>query len=414
MSAHTIGSLFAGIGGFDLGFERAGFRTAWACEIDKHCRALLAQKWPEAMLHDDVSTFDPDAFPCPSVITFGSPCQDLSVAGKRAGLEGERSGLFYESTRIISRYVARGLRFAIWENVPGAFTSNGGGDFGLVLRAMAQCGAVDIAWRVLDAQWFGVAQRRRRVFLVADFGGERAGEILSLTESLQGHPAPSRKAGEGSPASLATSVDTDFNGHGPPGPRGPLKAARSGYVDVVAPTVTSKWATGSGGPAGSKSECGNLVAPQGLKEVADTICARYSDKWGLDDQHINGGGGLFAMDTAPALTRSTQTNLGHNGGDDSVVAHCFKVRTGCEGGGKGYLGQDEKAFTVSTSPDQSVQYSSAVRRLTPRECERLQGFPDDWTAGQSDSTRYRQLGNAVAVPVAEWIAKNVAKALSDE
>lgn len=358
MSAHTIGSLFAGIGGFDLGFERAGFRTAWACEIDKHCRALLAQKWPEAMLHDDVSTFDPDAFPCPSAITFGPPCQDLSVAGKRAGLEGERSGLFYESTRIISRYVARGLRFAIWENVPGAFTSNGGGDFGLVLRAMAQCGAVDIAWRVLDAQWFGVAQRRRRVFLVADFGGERAGEILFLTESLQGHPAPSREKGE------------------------------------VAPTIPSR-STGGGGLE-TDFECdGGLISRTVVPDELE-VCGTISDG-------AHNGGGRNGQDSYTGRILPVEVAR------EPAVAFGAQ-NSSAQGDGVSF----EFSPTLDKSKTSAVFSESKVRRLTPRECERLQGFPDDWTAGQSDSTRYRQLGNAVAVPVAEWIANNVARVLSDE
>src|SRR5690606_1758225 len=126
------------------------------------------------------------------VITFGSPCQDLSVAGKRAGLDGERSSMFFEALRVFRemREATNGgsPALVVWENVPGAFSSNGGRDFAYVLAGLAELGAVDIAWRVLDAQYFGVAQRRRRVFVIADFGGERAAEILFEREGVRRHP----------------------------------------------------------------------------------------------------------------------------------------------------------------------------------------------------------------------------------
>lgn len=191
----SIGSLFAGIGGFDLGFEQSGFETIWACEIDASCRKLLTDKFPKARLYDDVTTFNSDEFDCPKIVTFGFPCTDLSVAGQREGLKnGEtRSGLFYEATRIIGGFVRRGLRFAIAENVPGMFSSDGGRDFARILGTMGQLGATDIAWATLDCQWWGLAQRRKRVFIVADFGGECAEEILSVREGLCWHPAPSRE-----------------------------------------------------------------------------------------------------------------------------------------------------------------------------------------------------------------------------
>ncbi|HUT56632.1 MAG TPA: DNA (cytosine-5-)-methyltransferase, partial [Phycisphaerae bacterium] len=129
------------------------------------------------------------------VICGGWPCQDLSVAGRRAGLiEGKRSSLFFEAMRIIKELQDAGVgpTFALFENVPGLLSSNGGNDFAVVLAELANVGALDIAWRVLDSQFFGVAQRRRRVFIVADFGGECAGQILALTEGLRGYPAPRR------------------------------------------------------------------------------------------------------------------------------------------------------------------------------------------------------------------------------
>jgi site-specific DNA-cytosine methylase len=192
----TVGSLFAGVGGFDLGFEAAGFEVRWQVEIDRDCISVLERHWPDTPRWRDVSQVEPAELPPVDVVVFGSPCQDLSVAGKRAGLAGERSGLFGEAIRLI-----RGLRPApalcLWENVPGALSSAGGRDFGAVLDALAESGALDLAWRVLDARYFGVPQRRRRLFVVADFGAERAGQVLFEPASGQRHPAAGRAAGQG-------------------------------------------------------------------------------------------------------------------------------------------------------------------------------------------------------------------------
>ena len=205
----TIGSLFAGIGGFDLGFERAGFKTSWAVEIDQKAQAVLRLRFPSAELHDDVTHVGAHSLGPVDVVTFGSPCQDLSVAGKRAGLAGGRSGLFHESVRIIRELRERYGKpdFAIWENVPGAFSSNGGRDFAVVVQEMVNLGARDVAWRVLDSRFFGVAQRRRRVFLVADFGGERASEVLAIAEGVRGYSPKGRKARQGAAQGTGEGFD---------------------------------------------------------------------------------------------------------------------------------------------------------------------------------------------------------------
>lgn len=250
--------LFTGLGAFSLAFEREGFTPIQQVEIDKNCLKLLEAKWPDVPRHNDVTTFDPDSLAeCPTIVTFGSPCQDLSVAGVRAGMAGERSGLFYHATRIIRRLVGRGLEFALWENVEGAFSSNGGRDFAGVLAELGRCGALDIGYRVLDCQFWGLAQRRRRVFLVADFRGQRCAEILSFAACLLGHPETSRKAGE----KVAPTVEGVSNGGGANGPERdvdsyeslvPMTANRIGshhprtdldndtYVPTVARAVTSE------------------------------------------------------------------------------------------------------------------------------------------------------------------------------
>jgi DNA (cytosine-5)-methyltransferase 1 len=173
-----FGSLFAGVGGFDLGFEAAGIKCCFQVEWDKYCQQVLAYHWPDVPRWSDVSDVKGADLPPVDVITFGSPCQDLSVAGKRVGLDGSRSNLFFEATRIIRemRDATDGVfpRVAVWENVPGSFSSNGGNDFGSVLDGLAESGALGIEWAVLDARWFGVPQRRRRVFVVAEFDPARA------------------------------------------------------------------------------------------------------------------------------------------------------------------------------------------------------------------------------------------------
>ncbi len=319
-------SLFAGIGGFDLGFERAGFEIVAHAEKDANCRTLLQDKWPNAVALDDVCTVGKHNLPDCDVITFGFPCQDLSVAGNRAGLAGGRSGLFYQATRIINEHKPT---YCLFENVPGLLTSSGGRDFQLVLCEMDRLGYSG-AWRVLDAQWLGVAQRRRRVFgcfTRRDSGAERCAEILSLPESLRGHPPPGRKAEENSPSPFACSV------------RGDRKdASRIDGGSRIA-TQTIGYTQSSFG--GYREGCGTLRASGG---------------------DLGGGSETLIVD----------------------IAAC----------------DDNRRDGVSAR--------TAVRRLTPNECERLQGFPDGWTAGFSDTVRYRMLGNAVCVDVAEWIARRMA------
>ena len=197
----TFGSLFAGVGGFDLGMEQAGWDCQWQVEWEKHCQSVLQRHWPSIPKYLDVKDVDGGKIIPVDCIVFGSPCQDLSVAGKGGGLEGERSGLFHEAIRIIKEMRnATGNQFpkwSIWENVPGALTSNNGRDFAKVLDEMANIGALVLEWHILDAQWFGVAQRRRRIFVLACYDPATAGrcgqQILPVPQDSKGHIKQSRK-----------------------------------------------------------------------------------------------------------------------------------------------------------------------------------------------------------------------------
>ncbi|MCD0159687.1 DNA cytosine methyltransferase [Deinococcus sp. 6YEL10] len=182
----TILSTFTGVGGFDLAFSLSGFDVAGMIEIDPQAGAVLNERFPNTPLHADITTFDPMQFGPVTVVAGGFPCQDLSVAGKRAGLEGGRSGLFYEITRIIGgmRAATGGAypRYAVFENVTGLLSSKKGDDFRAVIEELSERGAQDISWRILDTRHTGIPQRRRRVVIVADFGGETAGEVLDIPD----------------------------------------------------------------------------------------------------------------------------------------------------------------------------------------------------------------------------------------
>ncbi len=405
--SHTHGSLFSGIGGFDLGFEREGFTTSWAVEIDQKAQAVLRRHFPAAALHDDVRCVGAHNLAPVDVVTFGSPCQDLSVAGKRAGLAGERSGLFHESARII-----RELReaygkpdYAIWENVPGAFSSNAGRDFAAVIQTMVNIGARDVAWRVLDSRFAGVAQRRRRVFLVADFGGERAAEVLALAEGVRGNPPKGRKARQraassagagfderGIPRTVGALTDGAHNGGGSTG----RTHTRVEYSPRIANPLTARMAKGI-----------NSTLDEGQTPVV--IGGHFDDSnkqpIGLDEEQnamVNCFGTLKARMEGGGFEGAVMVPQGPVAGP--LDASYYKGPGSRAGGEREYVAEIR-------------QLGPRIRRLTPTECERLQGFPDDWNTWgiskdgkrveMADSSRYKQLGNAVTANVAQRIAKQL-------
>jgi DNA (cytosine-5)-methyltransferase 1 len=354
----TFGSLFAGIGGFDLGLERAGMECLWQVEKDVTAGRVLGRHWPSVPRFEDVLEVGRHNLTPVDVVCGGFPCQDLSVAGKGAGIErGTRSGLFFELTRVVDE-----LRpcLLVWENVPGLLSNRGGRDFLTVLVELDRIGYSG-AWTGLDAQFFGLAQRRRRIFGVfarGDFGAERGAEILALAQRLSGNPPPRREQGK----------------------------------DVAA-CLTSRAPSGSRVGQGWNSP---IIAYQD----AGGSCWREGRPT-LPESDDNGTNHLVAA----TLTSKAGGKAGRaQEGDRNIVA----IRTN-------QTGANGTNVSVGVSPTlDSAQppaiHHDGVRRLTPVECERLQGFPDGWTAGESDSARYWMLGNAVAVPVAEWVGRRIVEA----
>ena len=469
-------SLFAGVGGFDLGMEKAGHKCVAQVEWDKNAAGVLKHRWLDVPLFCDVSKVSADDLPDADFITYGFPCQDLSVAGKREGLDGKRSGLFYEATRLIRELRTRGcgLRFAVAENVGGLFSADDGVALARCIRELLDIGACETGWRLFDSQYFGVAQRRKRVFIVSDFGGESVDEILAITESLPGYPAPSREAGKGTAGDATKGVGEggkcDCDPNGTAGTllardykglgnqdletgRGLALQAQGEYQgkpldQSVADTVCSKWSKGSGGPAGS--ETGNMIT-QGADvyngeltgETSCTVTTNTGVGSGSGPKVIGWNG-----DTTPKASEDVSVTLrSQQGGEGVGVAHevepvpldmrqCTrdpekKDEMNRQSTGTGEPG--DPSYTLTNGATPGVTQNLTVRRLTPIECERLQGFPDDWTSEkmelilegnewkatgkvvkQADGPRYKAMGNAVTVNVAEWLGKQIAKTLEEE
>lgn len=404
-----VDTFFSGIGGFDLAFENAGFTVNSWCEIDKHAQAILARHFPNAKQYDDIRKVGKETHgKTRGIVCGGFPCQDLSIAGKRAGLAGERSGLWFEFARVIDELEPQ---WVIVENVPGLLSSNGGRDFAVIIQWLVKRG-YGVAWRVFDAQYFGVPQRRRRVFIVASFGNGRAAEVLFEREGGGGNTPPSRKAGE----DVAYSLRANPSHSGDKGDGGinttmvtswDTQRMRIHDSNGVAPTLSQS--DGKGGQRTPIVFDRQRSDEYGEADTVSTVSARdyksATDLVAYNIQHNDGGshkrkdrpnGGLYVNETETALTVGTSDmtavtwQMNHASEvyreSNGEVVPTLQARMGTGGNNVPLVG---------------------VRRLTPLECERLQGFPDGWTDGQSDTQRYKQLGNAVAVPVVEWLARRI-------
>ena len=480
----TLGSLFDGSGGFPLAGLLAGILPVWSSEIEPFAIRVTEKRLPQVQHFGNISGLHGAKLPPVDIITFGSPCQDMSIAGKRTGLNGSRSSLFHEAIRIIRemRCASNGKypRYIVWENVPGAFSSNGGEDFRCVLEAI--CSVKDssisiprpagkwtkageilaesysLAWRVLDAQYWGVPQRRKRIFLVADFDGASAGKILFESEGLSGYSAESLRAWQRTAGSAADSSGTaglclcDQGGeridilkertatlwaeaHHPPcvlenhPADSRLQISENGKVQ----TLTSRCGTGGGNvpllmdtPKTLKIRCGKAGGGKGslIQENRSATLSCNNDQtvfqpkaYGISSFSSNAmlsgnpHSGIYEADTARTLDTSDQSPAKNQGGIAVLESYALQGsmvgrsdQNGPQGGGV----NKEVAFTLNATDHHAVYAAStgnfssafrettptllardhkdpsivssgyAVRRLTPQECARLQGFPDQW------------------------------------
>ena len=400
-------SLFSGIGGFDEGLRQAGCEIAACCEIDANCRQVLERHFSRVPIFTDIKQLTKqelinegvlgDGKPI-DLICGGFPCQDLSVAGNRAGLAGERSGLFFDFMRIVD---AVSPRWVLIENVPGLLSSNGGRDMGTVIGALAKLG-YGYAYRTMDAQYFGVAQRRRRVFIVGHLGEpwSAPAEVLFESESCERDTPPSREKRPDITQALT-------EGFGKGGPDDNL--AQGGFlVPEVAKTLNTS--------------CQRMEGENETFVIQDAAMPREKKQSGIG---ITANGPCYALDCHGAhavahtlRARGFDASENGTGRVTPIVAQVildkaygFSAGQSPKAGSLGF--QEEITPTLRAGASGTnmtptiLQPQMTVRRLTPLECERLQGFEDGWTEGHSDSARYRMLGNAVCMPVAKWLGERI-------
>ena len=417
----TLGSLFDGSGGFPLGGLLSGITPVWASEIEPFPIRVTTKRLPQMKHYGDISTVNGADVEPVDIISFGSPCTDMSVAGKRAGLDGHQSVLFYQAIRIIKemRCKTNGKypRYIVWENVPGAFSSNKGEDFKAVLEAVVSVilegtevsmpengrwpyadqlmgDGWSIAYRVLDAQHFGVPQRRRRIYLVADFAGRSAGKILFESEGLSGYSAESFRARQRTACRAEASLGaTGYDGGG-----GSVTGEVSSTLGVNCGMSTGRNGVVLNDQGGNRMDVTEEVTatlraeahhPPCVMESAG-FCTEHSAKSrsiGYEEEcspTLRAGvvPAAVAIENHPTDGRvkiedddKVQTLTSRMGTGGMNVPLVLKIRSGCEGGGKGALIQTDKSATLATGNDQTVfvptvfdgkQVTSKVNRSNPQ------------------------------------------------
>jgi DNA (cytosine-5)-methyltransferase 1 len=456
-------SVCSGIEAATVGWHSLGWQPVAFSEIEKFPCSALAHHYPDVPNWGDMTKFKewPDANV--NVLVGGTPCQSFSVAGLRKGLADPRGNLMLTYLAIAAKYSPEWL---VWENVPGVLSSNGGRDFASLLRGMGQLG-YGFAYRILDAQYFGVPQRRRRVFVVGCAGGwQRAAAVLFERHSLQRHTAPRREAGKGFTHSVAPSLTSsgrgverggDTRGQDPViacdvagaldtqcgGGKLTHQSVVNGHVLPVMGTLTTRTFTALGArdieegalvPMISHSLRGEGfdASEDGTGRGTPLVPVAYSilgNAIGRQD-HNGQNGHCISEEVAPTLDKTAVhavattfrakasfdlgVEIDVSGTLEAVnptaVVAAFKGNQGSAAGSIGY--SEHVALTLSSSTPTLMQ-TMQVRRLTPRECERLQGFPDDYTLvphngkTAADGPRYKALGNSMAVPVMAWIGKRI-------
>ena len=507
-----FGSVCSGIEAASVAWNKLGWSASWLAEIEPFPSAVLAHHYPDVPNLGDMTLLPAKILSkeieAPDIFCGGTPCQAFSIAGNRESLDDARGNLsltFCEIANAIDS-VRDVPAIIFWENVPGVLSTKDNA-FGCFLAGLAgedgelkpsgkkwtNAGCVfgpkrAVAWRVLDAQYFGLAQRRKRIFVVASARNDfNPAEVLFEFDGLRRDTAPGRNSRETTAANAQSGIGT-YNkqriGEYSTEDVASTCAARDykDATDLVVNTIPLNTMTMLGRPSDDlKPRMGSGIGLETDPSPTITKTHSHAVAYGIAENIINrqdhnGGNGIGSQkelqytlnatgvhgiatmsDVAGTLDASYYKGQGsRQGGEREFVAqsfaqnqlgevrvgdvfntlntnsnasgrntpmlmtHAFKMRSGCDGGGKGYLGQDEKAFTISTHQDQQIFQQMAVRRLTPTECERLQGFPDGYTQipwrkkpaeDCPDGPRYKALGNSWAVPVVAWIGERIAKEL---
>ena len=417
MSLFNVLSLFSGVGGFDLGLERAGMTTVFQCEYDKHCQKVLNRHWPNVPKWDNIETLTGkyilENAPEIDVVAWGSPCQDLSLAGKRAGLQGERSGLFYEGIRIIKelRELTNGQypRISIWENVAGALSSNNGSDFGQILYEMDEAGANFSEWVVLDAQFFGIPQRRRRVFVVSVFDTTVAARspepLFALGESLR----RDTKTGENKKQKTSRETTPSLGDYSDDRIIGSLNTSDAKYISNQYVQEGKCIVFSDDRRNGPKIHEETMPSLQAFMGTGGNNTPLVADVYSFDTQF--GSNANVQTNVSPTLKSSQQSPSIAQESTFGINGRIIGRKDENGPNGRPHTLEDGPMFTLTHTDIHAVSQEMSVRRLTPIECERLMGWPDNWTDGQTDGHRYKQCGNGVASPVATWIGLQLKKIL---
>ena len=474
------GTVCSGIGAPETAWQSLGWDCGFMSEIEPFPRAALEHHYPDVPLHGDFTTIGEKDYGPVDLICGGTPCQAFSIAGLRGGFDDERGNLTLEFVRLVER---KKPRWVLWENVPGVLSMDGGRAFGSFLGGLAQCG-YGFAYRVLDAQYFGVPQRRRRVFVVGHLGSwQRAAAVLFESDSLRGDITPSREKGEAVAANAGEGIkngshwDGEENPHpalsqshntggigqsnqeifaqrgagltyGIPGNHVGRKPENGGNGTMIreetCPTLTSidRHAVARMTAIGEYTEdnTAGAIKARDYKDATDLVYSFPADMSGTQrgvqkdrTGALRTGGQAAVMyenhmqdsrvkevEVAPSLS----AKAGTGGGNLPLVQEIYPINTQVglrnhkdgDGTGLGIGGNGDPAYTLQSAHSHAVSQNMTVRRLTPRECERLQGFPDDYTAiawrGKEphqcpDGPRYKALGNSMAVPVLRWIGERI-------
>ena len=345
--------LFSGIGGFHLGLTQSSFEFDWVgfSEIDKYATQLYKQRFPKGVELGNITTIRPETLPEIDICTFGFPCQDLSIAGKRGGIKAARSGLFFEAMRIIR---VKRPKYIIFENVKGLFSSNGGRDFIAVLKEIADAG-YDGQWQLLNTRWF-LPQNRERIFFVGHIRGARRPKIFPIGESTQNIENNGQQGKR-----LVVGLDSNYH----KGADGKRTMIQIGNIDQK----------------GHNSIWGRVYNPEG-----DAVSLNAK------------GGGMGAKTGLYAVSPCIRAEH-HNTADVHFIEQ--------KGRGFNKGGKKDICPPLTSNAFEQNNFVSGIRRLTPTECERLQGFPDGWTDGLSDTQKYKCLGNAVSVPIVKSVGERL-------